>query len=180
MAILSIKKYPDTILRQKAKKVIKIKEKILMLINDMIETMLAENGIGIAANQIGALQRIIVINITNPQQNKRKDKEDKKDVELLVLINPKILSQNGDEVAEEGCLSLPEIMGEVNRAYEITITGLNIDGERLTVDASGLIARIIQHEIDHLNGILFIDRMNKQAKLLIEDKLNLLEKKHKS
>lgn len=180
MAILSIKKYPDTILRQKAKKVIKIKEKILVLINDMIETMLAKNGIGIAANQIGALQRIIVINITPPQQNKRKNKEDKEDVELLVLINPEILSQNGDEVAEEGCLSLPEIKGEVNRAYEITVTGLNINGEILNVDASGLIARIIQHEIDHLNGILFIDRMNKQAKQLIKDELNLLEKGYKS
>lgn len=161
MAILPIKKYPDPLLRKKAKKVTRIRKRTLSLIANMIETMHENGGVGLAANQVGVLQRILVVDLNSTNGNNKKGGNQNN---LMVLINPEILSYQGEEAAEEGCLSLPEITGQVKRAFWVKGSGLNIKGEVLEMDFTGLPARIFQHEIDHLNGVLFIDRTESQEK----------------
>jgi len=172
MAILSIKKYPAPILRKKAKEVTRIRKRTINLINDMIETMYAENGIGLAANQVGVLQRIIIVDTTPKDERDNKNKYYKP----IVFINPEILSSEGENVSEEGCLSFPGITTEIKRATEIRIRSWNVNEEIMEIEASGLPARVIQHEIDHLNGILFIDRMDKETKKSIQNQLEILKK----
>lgn len=145
--ILSIQKGQDNpILRQKAKKVKEINPKIKGLISDMIETLEANEGAGLAAPQVSQLLQII---IAKPEANK----------EALVLINPQIkkLSRK-KEVMEEGCLSLPDISIPVERPNKITVQGLALNGQSVKIKAKGLLARIIQHEIDHLSGVLIVDK----------------------
>jgi len=145
--ILSIQKGQDNpILRQKAKEVKEITAEIKQLALDMIETLGANNGLGLAAPQVGQLLQII---IAKPEPDK----------EALVLINPQIKkTSRKKEVIEEGCLSLPDISIPVERPNKITVQGLNIDGQLIKIKAKGLLARIIQHEIDHLSGILIVDK----------------------
>lgn len=135
--------YPDPVLRQQAKAVSKIDANTKKLIRDMIDTMHEENGVGFAANQIGVLQKVLVYDDgTGPK----------------VLINPKIIRASGEQVGIEGCLSVPGLQGEVRRANEVEVKGLDENGKPVKIKAEGLTARIIQHELDHLNGVLFIDR----------------------
>lgn len=173
MAILSIRRYPDPILRKRAKEITKIRKKTLNLIANMVETMYSAKGLGLAANQVGVLQRIIVIN-TTPSDEKNKPKSNHK---YITIINPKILSCEGENIGEEGCLSFPNITGKVSRAEKIRFCGLNINGEGVELEASGMPARVIQHEIDHLDGILFIDRMDKELRKSIKNQLELLKKR---
>lgn len=173
MAILAIKKYPDTILRQKAKEVTRIRKRTINLINNMIETMYAQKGIGLAANQIGVLQRIIIVDTTPQNERNNKDKYYKP----IVLINPEILSAEGENVAEEGCLSFPGITNEIKRATQIKTRSWNVNEEIIEIEACGLPARIIQHEIDHLNGILFIDYLDEETKKSIQEQLKILKKR---
>lgn len=172
MAILPIKKYPHPILRQKAKKVTRIRKRTLNLIHNMIETMYAQKGIGLAANQVGVLQRIIIVDITPQDERNNKDQFYKP----IVFINPKILSAEGENVAEEGCLSFPGIIKEIKRATQIKVRSWNVNEEIIEIEASGLPARIIQHEIDHLNGILFIDHLDEEVKKSIQEQLEILKK----
>lgn len=172
MAILSIKKYPDSILHRKAKEVTKIRKKTLTLITNMVETMYAGNGIGLAANQVGSLQRIIIVDTIPQDERDKKDKNHRS----VVLINPEILSCEGENVAEEGCLSFPKITGNVKRATQVKVKCWNVHEETIEIEASGLPARIIQHEIDHLNGILFIDHLDKEARKSIKNQLKMLKK----
>jgi peptide deformylase len=146
---LSIEKGTNNpILRQKAKKVKQITTDIKQLVLDMIETLKANNGAGLAAPQIGQPLRIIV---AKPDENK----------EALVLINPQIIkTSRKKEIMEEGCLSLPDISVPVKRAAKITVQGLDINGQTVKIKAKGILARVIQHEIDHLDGILIIDKRN--------------------
>jgi len=148
MAKLEIKVYPDPVLRNKARQVGKVSNDERKLAYDMIETMRSANGVGLAAPQVGVSKRIIVV----------------EDVEsgnraALTLINPKILRKNGKVKFCEGCLSLPGVSSDVIRSESIAVEALNLDGDMLKISASGLLARIIQHEMDHLEGILFIDRI---------------------
>lgn len=164
MTILPIKVYPDSVLRKRAKEVGRIRKRTLNLITNMIETMCVEGGVGLAANQVGSLQRIIIVDLgTSYDPNSRPHKEERVRENLIALVNPEILSCQGEEVAEEGCLSLPGVTGEVKRSSWIRVKGLNLKGEILEMEHTGLPARIFQHEIDHLNGVLFIDQMEGES-----------------
>lgn len=147
MSPLQIRKNGDPVLRTKTKKIDEITEKINDLIDNMFETMSSEDGIGLAAPQVGILKRIAVVDI----------QEDNK----IVLINPEIIEEEGKAVMEEGCLSIPGETGDVIRAEKIKVKTLDRDGNEIEFKAEGLEARAIQHEIDHLDGILFLDKVVK-------------------
>ena len=153
---------PDTILRKKSETLEKVDNELRGLMDDMLETMYAAPGIGLAAVQVGILKRLIVIDIS-------KDKEKKNP---LFLINPEIVSKsNKTTIYEEGCLSLPGYFAEIERPAECKIEYLDYDGKKSEMNASGLLATCIQHEVDHLNGVLFIDYLSKLKKDMIIKKL---------
>jgi len=153
---------PDTILRKKSETLEKVDNELRNLMDDMLETMYAAPGIGLAAVQVGILKRLIVIDIS-------KDKEKKNP---LFLINPKIVSKsNKTSTYEEGCLSLPGYFAEIERPAECKIEYLDYEGKKSEMEAKGLLATCIQHEVDHLNGILFIDYLSKLKKDMIVKKL---------
>ena len=153
---------PDTILRKKSETLEKVNNELKSLMDDMLETMYAAPGIGLAAVQVGILKRLIVIDIS-------KDKEKKNP---LFLINPEIVSQsNKTSIYEEGCLSLPGYFAEIERPAECKIEYLDYEGKKSEMDANGLLATCIQHEVDHLNGVLFIDYLSKLKKDMIIKKL---------
>ena len=153
---------PDTILRKKSETLEKVDNELRGLMDDMLETMYAAPGIGLAAVQVGILKRLIVIDIS-------KDKEKKNP---LFLINPEIVSKSSKtSIYEEGCLSLPGYFAEIERPAECKIEYLNYEGKKSEIDANGLLATCIQHEVDHLNGILFIDYLSKLKKDMIIKKL---------
>ena len=160
MAILEIKEYGDPILREKALSVEEITPDILNLIKDMAESMYASSGVGLAAPQVGVSKRIITI-----------DEDEEK---LLVLLNPEIIKSEGEAVDEEGCLSLPGIYSEVQLSLKVTVKALNENGDPIEITKEGLTARALQHEIDHLNGILFIDKIGRMERQIL---LNKLKKK---
>ena len=144
MAVLPIRSVPDSVLKQKAKKVPAIDGSIKKLIRDMLETMHAEPGrVGLAAPQVGVPLRIIVIGM--PEE------------EDLVLINPQIVRRRGERVIDEGCLSVPGYFGQIKRAESITVKGRDRNGKEARLKAEGLLAQALEHEIDHLNGTLYID-----------------------
>ncbi len=153
---------PDPILRKKSEKLEKVDDELRGLLDDMLETMYAAPGIGLAAVQVGILKRLIVIDIS-------KDKEKKKP---LFLINPEIISlSNQKSVYEEGCLSLPGHFAEIERPAECRIKFIDYDGKEKELKANGLLSTCIQHEVDHLNGVLFIDYLSKLKKDMIVKKL---------
>ncbi len=151
MAILPIRIVPDPILRQKSKRVRSINGSIQKLIGDMIETMNAAPGVGLAAPQVGIPLRVVVIGI--PEQ------------EDIVLINPAIVRRSGERLVNEGCLSVPGYVGEVKRAESVTVKGRNQNGKEIRIKADGLLAQALEHEIDHINGILYIDQLESMEKL---------------
>ena len=151
MAILPIRVLPDPVLRQKAKRIRSIDGSIRKLIKDMLATMHAAPGVGLAAPQVGIPLRVIVI--CPPEQ------------EDIALINPQIVRKKGERLVKEGCLSLPGYIGEVKRAESVTVKGLNPDGKEVRIKAEELLAQALEHEIDHLNGVLYIDRLESMDKL---------------
>mgnify|MGYP001614474977 CR=1 FL=1 len=164
MFILDILKYPDPLLKTKAKPVTKVDDETKKLIGDMIETMYAARGIGLAATQVGMNKRVAVLDVP--------DCEDyQKGKNLLAIINPEIVSYEGEIKYEEGCLSIPGFTAEVKRFSSVVVTALDKDGNALEIDAEGLLAIALQHEIDHLNGMLFIDRLSKLKREMIKRKI---------
>ncbi|MFH0772246.1 MAG: peptide deformylase [Candidatus Omnitrophota bacterium] len=163
MAVLTICKYPDPILRRKAAPLEEISDEDKLLIKGMIETMRSSGGVGLAANQVGVSKRIFVFN-PFPQEEWKAD----------ALINPVIIKRDGAEKIEEGCLSLPGVAADVRRYNRVTAKGLDINGKPVRFEAKGLLARIIQHEIDHLDGKLFVDRLNAVRKAMILRKFRRL------
>ncbi|MBI4639528.1 MAG: peptide deformylase [Candidatus Tectomicrobia bacterium] len=161
MAVLPIFLYPDPILREKSLPVKAIDEEIISLIEDMSETMRAAPGVGLAAPQVGVSQRIIVIDTNICGENQG----------VLALINPRILSSEGTQTGEEGCLSIPNLRAEVTRAAKVEVVGRERDWSEVTILAEGFFARALQHEIDHLDGILFLDRLGKAQRDLLKRKL---------
>lgn len=153
--ILKILQYPHKILRQKCQPVIRIDEKIRKLAEDMKETMISQAGVGLAASQIGELIQLIIC-----QTNQGP----------LVLINPQVIGQKGKIMAQEGCFSFPNLFLPIKRAEEIEVKFLNLANEEINLKTNGLLARVIQHEIDHLNGILFIDRLPFWKKIFLRKK----------
>lgn len=160
MAILEIKEYGDPVLREKALPVEEVTPEILNLIKDMTETMYTASGLGLAASQVGVPKRIILV--------------DGEEDGLIVLINPMIIKSEGEIVAEEGCLSVPDIYSQVKRSLKVTVKALNQNGDQIEITKEDLTARALQHEIDHLDGILFIDRIGRMERQML---LNKLKKK---
>jgi len=161
MAILPILIYGAPQLRQKARPVTVVDGPVQRLIDDMVETMYAAPGVGLAANQVGVLQRIIVVNPTEKQ-----DPEG-----LQAIINPEIVLAEGEVVAEEGCLSIPDVREDVARFRRVVVKGIGRDEKPLEVEAVELASRVLQHEIDHLDGVLFVDRLSPAKKTLLKRQL---------
>ena len=151
MAIRNIRQEGDEILKKKSREVEVIDEKTKELINDMVETMHKYDGVGLAAVQVGILKRIIVIDIYDEK------------TPIVKLINPVILKQKGEREVEEGCLSFPNKFAKVKRPVEVVVEGLNENGEKVKIKAVELLAQALCHEIDHLNGITFVDRMEPET-----------------
>jgi len=179
--ILPILQYGDPILRAKGKRIEKINDHIRDLIANMIETMHAANGVGLAAQQIGEALQLTVLDVSQVEDRPSTLKLNGKDADPatsmpLVLINPEIEMGGATEAETEGCLSFPEITGEIERAKSILARAQTLEAGRIEIEASGLLARAIQHEVDHLNGILFIDRMNSAAKAALSSRLKRMQK----
>jgi peptide deformylase len=161
MAVLRIHTYPDPVLKKKAKPVKVMDDEIRRLAADMVETMYAAPGVGLAANQVGRLHRVAVIDIT-PADAPRNP---------IILINPEIIASDGKCVNEEGCLSVPGYKDEIKRFEKVTVRAMDIDGKSRELSGEGLLAIAFQHEIDHLDGILFIDRLSTLKRSLVRRKL---------
>ena len=153
---LEIKYEGDPILRLQSLPVEKITRKTRKLIDDMFDTMWGSNGIGLAASQVGVNVRAIIIDIQTERSKP------------FALINPEIVSSEGEQLYEEGCLSCPGLAGVVRRAALVTVTGLDPKGNNVQIDADNLLAVVLQHEIDHLNGVLFVDRLEPDERLKVE------------
>jgi len=149
MAILQIKKYPEKILKTKAEKITSIDGKLIKFTKDMLETMYFFNGIGLAANQVGGLLSVFVADIKPDGIRKP-----------VVLFNPQILSSSDNCYFEEGCLSFPGISAKIKRAGKIVVCGITPDEKEIKMEVEGILSRVFQHEIDHLNGIVLFDRVN--------------------
>jgi len=147
--VLDVVKYPEKILRNKSAKVKNIDSETADLITNMAETMHSALGIGLAAPQVGINKRIIVVDITVGQDKTK----------LVKLFNPVVIESQGSELGEEGCLSIPGEFAYIKRTTEVYVKGIDVDGNEVTIEAKDLMARVLQHEIDHLDGVLFIDRL---------------------
>ena len=159
MALLPILRYPDPRLHTRAAPVREVNDEIRQLVADMAETMYEAPGIGLAATQVNVHQRVVVIDTS----------EDKS--ALLALINPEIIARSGEQVCEEGCLSVPGIYDKVSRSEKVTVRALNQKGESFDLDAEGLLAVCIQHEIDHLDGKVFVEYLSQLKQTRIKGKL---------
>ncbi len=151
MALLEIKKYPDKILREKTGPVEDFNSELQKLIDDMIETMYTAPGVGLASNQIGVSKQVAIIDASIGDEKSS----------LIVLVNPEIIFEEGKMDSEEGCLSIPDYTTVVKRAERVKVKAFDRHGEPIEIEGEGLLARALQHEIDHLNGFLFIDRIGK-------------------
>jgi peptide deformylase len=179
--ILPILEYGDPILRAKGKPIENIEDRIRELAANMIETMHAANGVGLAAQQVGEALQLTVLDVSLVEDRPSTLKVDGEEVDPkaampLVLINPEIELLGATEVGVEGCLSFPEITGDIERATSVIVRAQTVEGSTTEIEATGFLARAIQHEGDHLNGILFIDRMNSAAKAALSSRLKRLQK----
>jgi peptide deformylase len=178
---LPIIEYGDPILRAKGKPIEDVDDRIRELAANMIETMHAANGVGLAAQQVGEALKLTVLDVSLVEDRPSTLKVDGKEVDPkttmpLVLINPDIELRGENELGVEGCLSFPEITGNIERAKSLIVRAQTLEGATIEIEASGFLARAIQHEGDHLNGILFIDRMNSAAKAALSSRLKRLQK----
>ena len=167
MAIRTILRYPDRRLRVKAQPVTEVTDAVRALCDDMAETMYAAPGVGLAAPQIGVALRVFVIDVASGTEDPS---------ELHYFINPEITQRVGETVWEEGCLSFPGIHEEIERAEKVTVRATGLDGNAFEMQAEGLLAIAIQHENDHLDGILFVDRLSPIKRLLMKRKLGKKDK----
>jgi peptide deformylase len=166
MAVLEIYHFPNPVLKQRTRPIQKVDPKILQLVHDMAETMYSAPGVGLAAPQVGHSLRVAVIDVTPPDQPKN----------LLVLINPEIVAAEGECTWQEGCLSVPECAEEVKRKKQVVVRYQNLRGETEEIEGEGLLAIALQHEIDHLDGLLFIDRLSPLKRRLIKKRFQKKEK----
>jgi len=178
---LPIVQYGDPVLRAKGKRINKIDDRLRELAQNMIETMHAANGVGLAAQQIGEPVQLTVLDISQVEDRPtsmtlNRKPVDPKSAMPLVLINPQVELGSETEMGTEGCLSFPEVTGEILRARSITVRGQDLEDNPIEIETSGFLARAIQHEVDHLNGILFIDRMSSALKSSLSSKLKRLQK----
>ncbi|MBI4698903.1 MAG: peptide deformylase [Nitrospirae bacterium] len=167
MAVLEIRKYPEKILREKTAPVRDFNSALQRLIDDMIETMYAAPGVGLAANQVGVSKQVLVIDVSSREEQ----------YPLIVIANPTITSKEGEIANEEGCLSVPGYTTVLKRAEKVRVAGLDRAGKSIEIEGEGLLSRALQHEIDHLNGILLIDRIGRLKKELFKKRFSLAGKK---
>ncbi len=168
MTVLEIRKYGDPILRERARTVTVFDEKLARLAADMMATMEAANGVGLAGNQVGVLERVFVADMAGFELSGKK----------IAVVNPEIVFRSPEEsVEEEGCLSVPGVYAEVRRPKKIRLAGQNLKGEKMELEAEDMAARVFCHETDHLNGVLFIDHLTALERDLLKGKLSELRKK---
>ncbi|MCG9127339.1 peptide deformylase [Candidatus Poribacteria bacterium] len=165
---LQLRYYGDPVLRKRAEPVQEVTYEEVKLADDMLKTLyFTEVGIGLAATQVGVLKRFLIVDI-------REEEED--ETGLFMLFNPEILNSDGEDIAEEGCLSIPDLREDVKRPEKIVVRAIDLQNQSLEFEADGLLARVLQHEIDHLNGTLFIDRISGIKRQLLSDELKKLQK----
>jgi len=162
MSLKDILIYPEKRLRKKSQTVEKINKKIQRLLDDLADTMYNAPGVGLAAPQIGENVRVLVVDISTKEEENS----------LMELINPAITDSSGTQSSEEGCLSIPGYYGNITRKKKVTVEAVNRDGEKFKIEAEDILARVLQHEIDHLDGILFFDKMAKLKKELFIKKID--------
>lgn len=155
--IRRIRTYGDEVLRKPAKKITEVTDEIRLVCSDMVETMYAAHGVGLAANQIGLAMCIVTVETGSEKESAP-----------IAVLNPEIVSIEGEEAAEEGCLSIPGFYETVKRAKKALVKGITVDGKEFRIECSGLIARAFQHELDHLKGVLFIDHLSPVKKQLFK------------
>ena len=179
---LAIRKYGDPILRAKGKRIEEIDDKVRALAENMLETMHAANGVGLAAQQVGQALQLTVLDVSQVEDRPSTmtlDGQPVADLQTampLVLLNPVVRLGKETELGSEGCLSFPEITADIERAVTVEMDAETLEGEPLRIEASGLLARALQHEVDHLHGILFIDRMSSASKASHSSRLKRLQK----
>ncbi len=161
MALREIRTYPDPVLRNKTSRVERIDSALDRLIKDMVETMHAAPGVGLAANQVGVPLQLAVIDLSSREEQEQRHP-------LLVIINPEILSMEGSVLEEEGCLSVPDYSEKIKRAVRVKVRAQDRTGKQFELEAEGLMAKALQHEIDHLNGLLFVDKLSPLKKSLFK------------
>ncbi len=167
MAVLEILKYPHPILKKRSEAVTEIDEEVRKLIHDMRETMYGAAGVGLAACQVGVSRRVIVLDVSpmDPQHS------------FFALINPEILSEEGEIDHEEGCLSVPDYLEKMKRKEKVCVKGLSPEGEEMEIRGDGILAIALQHEIDHINGILILDRVSRLKREIYRNKLKKEKRK---
>ncbi|MBI2400317.1 MAG: peptide deformylase [Deltaproteobacteria bacterium] len=163
--ILEIIKYPDPFLKTHAARVESVDDSVRKLIDDMIETMYYARGIGLASVQVGDPRQVVVLDVPDEDENERA-----KGKNLMALVNPEIVSTEGETLYEEGCLSVPGVTADVERAARVKVRALDRDGKPFEIEADGLLAIALQHELDHLSGVLFIDRLSRLKRELVKRK----------
>ena len=178
---LPIRKYGDSTLRAKGKRIETVDEHIRSLAENMLETMHAANGVGLAAQQVGEALQLTVLDVSQVEDRPSTMKLNGEAMDIattmpLVLLNPMLRMGEEKDSASEGCLSFPDITAEIDRATSVELEAETLKGEKIYIEASGLLSRALQHEVDHLNGILFIDRMSAAAKASVASKLKRLQK----
>jgi peptide deformylase len=175
--------YPDPVLRKAGARVDEVTPEIRELAADMIETMYDAHGVGLAAHQIGIALQLAVVDVSHDEECVSYLRVNGKEMGLkdlcpLVFVNPEVETLGGKDIDTEGCLSFPDLRGEIARPYEVKATVQTLDGETLVIETDGLFARAIQHEVDHLFGKLFIDRMSSARKLAIRRQLKELQEQY--
>jgi peptide deformylase len=171
--------YGDPVLRKKGKDIVKITDEIRAFAQDMIETMHEAHGVGLAAQQVGEAIQLTVIDVSDTENRPSRmwidgEEVDPKEHMPLILINPQLELSRETEIGPEGCLSFPEVTADISRAEHVKVTALDLEGKPVSFEAEGLLSRAVQHETDHLNGILFIDRMSSASKVTLASKLKKL------
>ncbi len=180
---LPIVRYGDPVLRAKGKRVAQVDDRVRALAENMIETMREANGVGLAAQQVGEALQLTVLDVGEAEDQSSTMKLNGAEVEAksampLILLNPELTLSDETVVAVEGCLSFPEITADISRASSVVARAQTLEGERLEIETTGLLARVLQHEIDHLNGILFIDRMSAVTKVAMRSRLKRMQKEN--
>jgi peptide deformylase len=175
-----ITKYGHPVLREKGKRIERVTPQIRALAADMLETMRAADGLGLAAQQVGHALMLTVIDVSGADRPSQLIIDGKtQDIATsmpLILVNPRLSNREGEQIGAEGCLSIPDINADIPRAEKVTVHALDLDGKEITFDCTGLLARAAQHELDHLNGILFVDRMDSATRVSLAGKLKKMQK----
>ena len=165
MAVLPIRIYGDPVLKRKAKEIMKPDASVIQLVQNMFDTLRQASGLGLAANQVGSLQRVFIVDLSKVLPSSTP----------MVFINPVILNSEGEQIGEEGCLSIPGIYEDVPRFKKVKFSAQDLSGQEFTLEASDLLARVMQHELDHLDGILFLDRLSEVVRANLATKLRHLQ-----